>query len=304
MDHSSLDRLLRSGRTGPAATAWPLGEPSTSFPIDTPYRARPDLVKLNDAPILLEDRDWQEWINEKEEFARRHPLVLVDPHISATRFDKLTQRVISFFQSHVPDGPIDQNGHFPWRDHYRPQSALEALAALSLSLQEDFAIMADPGAGALQAAVLSVCFPSGWNPAEKIGQSMAALHEPVADNTALQSAMPALSLAMSTKGPFVRHVWTLADSAVRSRRPGEVQPRPVTHVRNLWFRWERQITIPLGEGVSLFLIRLGLADYETIIRDKSDHDRLIETLESMTPAMIAYKGLHQIRELVLQSSVP
>lgn len=272
--------------------------------MEAPYRARPDLAKLNDGPILLEDSQWHDWINEKEALCREKRLVLCDPALLPDHLHALTQQVLSFFKSSIPNGPVDAEGRFAWRNGYAAGSPVESLAALSLSLQEDFAIMADLDGKGLRAAVLSVSFPSGWSPEEKIGQSMSALHEPVADNAQLQAAMPALSHAISTKGPFVRHVWTLADSSRRSRRPGSVQTTAIQHAHELWFRWERQVTIPLGTGVSLFLIRLGLAPYRAIVRDTSDYNLLVNTLQSMTPAMVAYKNLHRIRELVLQSGAP
>ena len=51
-----------------------------------------------------------------------------------------------------------------------------SLIDLTLKFEEDFAIMHK---GKME--TVSVCFPSGWIPKEKLGKHLSAIHEPIAD---------------------------------------------------------------------------------------------------------------------------
>lgn len=292
-------RLAQAPRIGPAATGWPLCATLPPFPVEAPYRAKPDLVKLENAPLLHEDLQWREWIAEKERLQAAGGLVLVDDRIDQQALAELVHAIRRFFQGQLPNGPIDPAGGLPWLGAIRINDPRLFLEGLSLSLQEDFAIMADLDGSGLCAAVLSVCFPSGWNPHDKLGRSMHALHDPVADNQRLQQAMPAMSEAICTKGPFVRYVWTLTGDGGRARPPGVDSTRDLLSADQLWFRCERQITIPLMGKASLFLIRVLTAPFGQVITSSERLGRLAAALQSMSGEMVAYKHLARARDLVL-----
>lgn len=195
-----------------------------------------------------------------------------------------------------------------------------ALIALALTLQEDLVLMGWPGAGpcgaasspaaadGLVALAASVVFPSGWDPGERIGRPLRAIHEPVADGERLRLATAALSRAMVEKGPFVRHVWTLAPDASLARWPGDAAaatsgPAAVAgDLEDVWFRVERQVTLPLPKaGASLFLIRVFVAPLLAVATDAERRARLVASLASMSDAVIRYKGLARLRERVLRA---
>jgi hypothetical protein len=101
--------------------------------------------------------------------------------------------------------------------------AEQPLHALGLALQEDLAWIESPAAGEpAHASMLHVCWPSGWDPAVKIGRDFATIHAPVADGDALRAAALPLSRALTTQGPFVRFVWTIAPDGAWSRHPGDL----------------------------------------------------------------------------------
>jgi hypothetical protein len=194
------------------------------------------------------------------------------------------------------------------------------LAAIALAVQEDLVLMGWPGAGprgdpssaeaaaGLRMLAASVVFPSGWDPGERIGQPLRSLHAPVADGERLRLASLALSHAMTGKGPFVRHVWTLAPDGALARRPGAVAPAggatPAgpADLADLWYRCERQVTVPLpAAGASLFLIRVFVAPLLAVAADARRRARLVESLASMSEAVIAYKQLGGARERVLRA---
>jgi hypothetical protein len=155
--------------------------------------------------------------------------------------------------------------------------------------------------GELAAQFLSVCFASGWSPQEKLGMCFTKLHQPVAMNTALVRGALAMSRAMTQRGPFVRYVWTLAGNSNRSRHPGEDSFKDARSFDDLWFRCERQVSIPLGGQGSLFLIRVFVEPLSSVLNSGSRRSTLIESLRSMAPDVIAYKGLGRALELALES---
>jgi hypothetical protein len=206
---------------------------------------------------------------------------------------------------------------------------------LSLAMQEDWVLISPQGL--FEAG--SVCFPSGWVPGEKFGLSLAEIHAPVADGEALRKASQALTRAMLQKGPFQRFVWTLARNKSLSRHPLFAEDIRAESAQALYFRYERQTTVSLPRsGRALFLIRIYVVPLDVALAgpvyittkgmskemskemSKGMTEGISEVIEecttnpveaserlatlkaslsSMSEAVIAYKGLGEIREQVL-----
>jgi len=285
---------------GPLATGWRLDAPVCPFPVlpmHTPLR--PDLAKLGEQPLLAEDTEWADWVTQKcRALASGAFQVLVSAQLSPQQQEQLASLVATALIERLPQGPIAANRALPWLEGRQSssgpittRSAEEFFLGLTLSLQEDFAVMVPDAAGLLRARVLSVCFPSGWCPAEKLDRSFSQLHEPVADAQDLMAAAPALSQAMCSKGPFVRYVWTIAGNGDRGRLPGVDSFAHAASIDDLWFRCERQVTVPLAGQASLFLIRVFVTPLRQAVPSAERWVTLQEALASMSPAMVAYKGL-------------
>jgi hypothetical protein len=174
-------------------------------------------------------------------------------------------------------------------------AAERPLHALALALQEDVAWMEQMPGESVRARMLHVCFPSGWDPASKIGLDFAAIHAPVADADRLRASAIALARALTTQGPFVRFVWTVAPDGRRSRHPSEAAAWPAS--AQPWFRCERQVSLPLapvsaGAGAAaLFLIRLHRAPLASAASSRARLRTLRDALVSMSAATRSYKGL-------------
>ena len=182
--------------------------------------------------------------------------------------------------------------------------ALRLLGALALSVQEDLVLMEQGADGAVRAALLQVAFPSAWDPATKVGQDLFGLHAPVADNAQLQAAASRLATALISKGPFVRWVWTVtADPRWRAWPPLQRRRRrcPAQDMAPppLYFRLERQATMPLGEGYGLFLIRVQVRPLEEVLSQPGRLALLQASLRSMSDAMVRYKNLGAVGSRLL-----
>lgn len=175
-----------------------------------------------------------------------------------------------------------------------------------LAFEEDFAVL-EGADGTLP--WLCVCVPSHWAPEDKVGRDFAAVHAPVADNTTLLAAARQL-VQLATGGErWERHVWTITPSGRYDQHPGR-------HARTPWpaaddadafanacfLRAERQTFFPVGQGTrqAVFTIRVMLAPLAVVAASAAHRARLREALASMSPAVLAYKGLAAARDPLLR----
>ncbi|MFW2354424.1 heme-dependent oxidative N-demethylase subunit alpha family protein [Hydrogenophaga sp.] len=184
--------------------------------------------------------------------------------------------------------------------------------ALVGGMQEDFVVLHDEPAG-MRTRFLAVCFPSNWNPAEKLGLDFSAIHAPVADNGLLQAGAHGIVDMAFRKASMLRHVWLLTPGADLSQHPDTRRTRWEDALRQaahspsgrlldqVNFRVERQTTLPLPalkRGV--FFIRVmvcGLLDVLAVAPGRAAELR--EALHSMTDAVVHYRGMLAVRERLL-----
>lgn len=202
---------------------------------------------------------------------------------------------------------------------FDPRPAMQAIAAqaaaaglshsfdpelpLELQFEEDFAVL-DGATGTLP--WLCVCVPSHWAPEDKLGLPLAAVHAPVADNALLQSANDHL-IALATGGDcWERFVWTVTPSARHDQHPRRQARTPWPEAEQLaqraYLRAERQGFFPVGGGTrqAVFTIRVMLQPLDLAVDSPDKARRLHDALASMTPAVLAYKGLAAARAPLLR----
>jgi hypothetical protein len=182
---------------------------------------------------------------------------------------------------------------------------IEAAEPVELAFEEDFAVL-DGDSSTLP--WLCVCVPSHWAPEDKLGQSFAAVHAPVADNAALLAASRQLVQLVTSGEAFERFVWTLSPS-------GRHDQHPRRHVRKRWpdpgdadafaqqcfLRAERQTFFPVpGRRQAIFTIRVMLQPLVDAVRTREDAQRLHDALASMSDAVLAYKNLAEAHAPLLR----
>lgn len=178
-------------------------------------------------------------------------------------------------------------------------AVLAAIYELAPSMQEDFVILKQDG-DALRTEYLSVCFPSRWDPREKLGLDFASIHAPVADNQMLVTAGPNLMTMAFMKQPMLRHVWLIVPAASLDQHPeknqawwSEALADPSPLLPRLFFRIERQTTWPLPHlQRAVFFIRLMMSPLIDVLNTMPGRAaELAASLRSMTPAIVAYRGM-------------
>jgi hypothetical protein len=172
-------------------------------------------------------------------------------------------------------------------------------AMLSLAFAEDFAIV-DGASGTIP--WLAVALPSHWAPETKVGGHFTAVHAPVADNQMLLQATDALLRLVTGTQAWERFVWTVTDQPRLHAHPARMQgPRwPANRVEPAWFRSERQTFIPLPERAqAVFTIAVDVQPLATVVHTPGRAAVLHDAIATMSPAVLAYRGLTPVREPLL-----
>lgn len=175
---------------------------------------------------------------------------------------------------------------------------------LALSFEDDLALV-DGHDGTIP--WLCVALPSAWAPEEKIGRHFAQVHAPVADGRLLTEAAPALTRLVTAGEPWERFVWTITGHPRLHAHPQRLDARRFEPFRDpdelaslSWFRTERQSFIPLPGRLAAFTIRIGLQPLSTALAEPARAARVHAALATMSDAVLHYRGLHAVREPLLQ----
>ncbi|MBL0920121.1 MAG: DUF3445 domain-containing protein [Hydrogenophaga sp.] len=262
--------------------------PAMPWPVVSPFRMQPGLSRLPGPPPLLH-RDAL-----APAYAEAKRAVLADP-------------------ARAPVGRADAAVLQAVAEVHRRETG-ETLAptvdALTLGLQEDFVVLADEADG-FRARLLSVCFPSSWNPADKQGQDFTAIHAPVADNALLLGAARGIVDMAFRQSSMERHVWLVAPDGglaqhpeTRRRRWDDALSGAGAHGRlidHAFFRVERQTTLPLPQlKAGVFFIRVMVAPLGAVLAVAPTRAAQLRTaLASMSDAVVAYRGMAAVRGRLL-----
>jgi dimethylamine monooxygenase subunit A len=301
------------------------------WPVSAPFRMRPNLQKLDPvAPALLwRDEMAQVYRRERERVITAHPerALVGEPHEDAlaaisrlapsplvgagwgegaagtsdhAASSHATPRLSPVLQTASAQACADRSGGGSHAIRNPASTAqLERANDVALAMQEDFVILKHDG-DTLRTEYLSVCFPSRWDPREKLGLDFAAIHAPVADNQMLLAAGPNIMTMAFMKQPMLRHVWLIVPSASLAQHPeqndyswSETLKDQAPLLRRLFFRVERQTTWPLPMlSRAVFFIRVMMCPLVDVIKAAPGRAaELAASLRSMTPAIVAYRGM-------------
>lgn len=245
------------------------------FPVRVPYTTAPNMVRNTSTVVNSEPR--QDYIRQKH-----HELNLRGNDLWA----QLPGASLLIQQATRQLGLVETSG----------------IVNFALQIEEDVAVMHQ---GRLVA--ICFCFPSSWIPHSRIGQTLADIHTPVADGDKLRamSQRIAQTMADTAQGSFRRHVWTISNSGALSQHPATKSNHRPDTIDDLWFRLETQTTMPLGDGSSsVFFVRVETEPLTVIWNDIGKRQTLLDSINSMTDAVLDYKNLHHIKELLNKKNDP
>ena len=183
-------------------------------------------------------------------------------------------------------------------------AAWRSTALLALAFAEDFAVI-DGASGRIP--WLAVCLPSHWAPEDKVGKHFAQVHAPVADNHTLIAASDHLARLVTGDERWERFVWTVTRHPDLSQHPrrSAAMPWPMhadadALASQAYFRTERQTFIPLpAHAQAIFTIHVESRPLADAIGTPAQARQLHDALATMSAAVLAYRGLSDARERLL-----
>jgi hypothetical protein len=166
------------------------------------------------------------------------------------------------------------------------------LDAAGRLVQEDLCLMVlRDGAPHLDAA--SLCFPSYWRLADKLGRPMADVHGPVAHyGDELAAKVDTFLGRLRVDRPVWRRNWSIHDDPSYFL-PDPTPPRVVDPPEGLWLRSERQTLRRLTTAdVVLFTIRTQQVPLAVLVERPAVARRMAAAIDAWSPEMQHYKGGH------------
>jgi hypothetical protein len=175
-----------------------------------------------------------------------------------------------------------------------------SLGALSHEMREDVVVMNKDGVFEL----LIVNHPSGWAPEEHHGKTFAEVHMRLPDAELIQRASEHFVKLVTGGDTWQRTVWTLSPTDDLCRHPKlKASQSDWSNTKQVYLRWEEQTFVPFvpGERV-IFLIKVQTMPLADACENYDDIVRVNASLETMSDAVKAYKGLDhpRLQELVRQ----
>ncbi|MBL9173648.1 MAG: DUF3445 domain-containing protein [Verrucomicrobiales bacterium] len=149
-----------------------------------------------------------------------------------------------------------------------------------------------------------VCDPSSWDPAEKLGKSVAEIHSPVPTlNDRLGPRIRTLLERLPAAGLLARENWGLSAVPDRNLHPALQCPRLTADADpdRTWLRVEHQAfrAVPEADGI-VFVIWLTVHPLREVLAVPGVAPLLCRALESMPESIAVYKGLAVARTPLLE----
>jgi hypothetical protein len=258
--------------------------PSDPGPAYLPFDGRPHrltlgLRRLDPAAWLEVDEHRDAELAEKARLLRDRPADVV-AHVPAGRDGaaECLALVQQWLREHRPDLPTTAD------------AGLHPIDAAGRLVQEDLCVLVrQPSGWVLTAA--SVCFPSRWHLAEKIGRTLDAIHTPVPHYEQIADAVGAATDRLTPQRPMWRLNWTLLSDPALFQLPQARGPEPYPGLQRLVLRVERQTIrrLPRTDTV-LFTIRTHRSTLEQALQAPGAAEALAATLRTVDEAHAQYKG--------------
>ncbi|GAB5559355.1 MAG: hypothetical protein SynsKO_10020 [Synoicihabitans sp.] len=179
--------------------------------------------------------------------------------------------------------------------------------AVGPQLEPDVVLLCRDSTGTFRVAGGVVVFPSHWSLPDKIGLTLLEVHGVVPGlNQQIGAAIDRYLDKIKPGFSAGRPNWGLAATDVWNLHPATHPPPLIAGLRpdQIWLRVERQILTPLPEtGAMLFGIRIERIRLDKVLADSEVKQRFHRAIATMPPEVAAYKGLSDVREDLLSSSV-
>jgi len=257
-----------------------------------PFRLNMGLRSLEDALWIEGGDDLHQQILEREELAENaRDVVYQELPGYRPAVEELVSRIaknLSGFHHETYAVNQDSVTYLPGNVKVELSSS-DILLKLAAIIGEDLVVLSRED-NEWKIVAGAVLFPSRWKLSEKIGKGMDAVHTPVPGFAeALAPYMTATFDKITADRPVWRKNWSLHSTA-DLHQPTSIHAAATPE--NYWWRTERQTLTRAACGEFLyFTIRNRAEPLKWIMEDPQSATFFAETLESLRPETIEYKGL-------------
>lgn len=254
-------------------------------------------VQLAEKRRLLAERPTEVFAAQPQAFAgSQETLALLTKHLT-THFPQVYQRDGETITNHATGEPWDLAA-----------SALHPLDLAGRLVQEDLCLMQrDPEHGIYRLVAASLCFPTRWRLHEKLGRSLATIHDPTPHYAEMIATPMDRSFdKLKPERSVWRLNWSVLDNGALFQPTGHGRKDYTTDVtaenagEKLWLRVERQTLRRLPQsGDILFTIRIYNAPFATLVNEPEAARRLAAAIAGLDDRMTDYKSLRPIRQAAI-----
>jgi hypothetical protein len=275
-----------------------------SAPRYLPHCTRPELLAMGLSP--LDDGNWVEVDTSLGRFhAHKQALAAADmaavyrwlPGSLPAQEELAEQLLHHLLEAHGDAYRRDEEAvhctaagfSVPW-----PPATADPLWSLSLLVAEDLVIM-QRGDDGYRLTAASLCSPSHWRLAEKLGRPLREIHDPIPGiHEDLSPRIDRFFDHLRPEHPVQRFNWTLqADPGLfhDGRAGASAEAGAPLH-----YRVERQTLVRLPRtGAVVFTIRVFLHPLEALAERPGALAALRAAVEAAPPALARYKGFERLR---------
>lgn len=266
--------------------------------VDPIYFPEPDQTTV--LRLGLQPLDSRNWLHIDADLPQFHAHKLEQMEIrpgsvyrtlpgSESAVSELGATVLQYLQDHQQQHYLVNDGQLSHRQSGLSWPlATDDLWQISLWVQEDLCLLQEVN-GSYRLTAASVCSPSNWDPASKIGRSLSGIHGPVPGyEQELASRVDRLFSSLKADKPLLRYNWSLQNGReLFWESDPEHCPGPPTH-----WRIERQTLrrLPQSKAV-VFTIRIFLHPLAQLSADPRFAASLHQILSALPADQKHYKGL-------------
>jgi hypothetical protein len=170
-----------------------------------------------------------------------------------------------------------------------PDGAVDPLLAAARRVQEDVVVLERRDGWRFTSGL--VCFPTAWEPLEKLGRTVLAIHEPVPGYAEqIGSAVDKYLDRLAPGEVQWRRNWSLVATDALWVEPGRAGGEPIDLGSDVWLRIERQTFRKVGPDVIVFGIRIHRWTLDEAMAPTAARG-LATQVRTMPPRYRAYKEL-------------
>ncbi len=239
------------------------------------------------------DGQFSNYLENKRKLYEQNPArvyAALDESADARR--ELCNRLLDHLLQHIPQHyQLDADDTLTCHGLASTKASELDLWQASLWVQEDLCLMQKMGSQ-YHLTAASLCAPSEWLLADKIGRPIADIHAPVPGlNSRLGKQIDHIFDKLSPLRPYQRFNWSIKDTSALALFPDQ----PTESDNELYLRVERQTLsrLPRSDAIA-FTIRVYIYPLQMLTASPGALSALLDAVHGLSAAEVRYKSMDRL----------